>query len=122
MKECEWKAVLVDTEKENVVKKALRFFPCKGFDGRVFNDEGGSFRCDICGADIRKSETKQPSHSEIWSKCWKNGDVWIRVTAYENGLYWIFDKDGDDDKNEFTSVGREWFIGVESRDIPPEGE
>ncbi len=67
----------------------------------------------------RKPEPKQPSHSEIWNKCWKNGDMWVRVISYENGVYWIFDKSSDDDTNEFTSVSKDWFIGVESADIPP---
>ena len=113
MNKCEW--------------KDGKFEGCDNFNGELEKDVGPTsdsvtFRCLHCHTAIQKPEPKQPSHSEIWSKCWKNGDLWVRVTAYENGLYWIFDKDGDDDTNEFTSVGREWFIGVESRDIPPEGE
>ena len=79
--------------------------------------ESDSKKCTFCGKD---PHVRIPTHREIMTKWWLNGGMWVQVASYEDGVYWIFDKISDDDSNEFTGVKKEWFISLESADIPPE--
>lgn len=70
---------------------------------------------------IGESENATPTHEEIMTKWWKdkNGN-WVKVVAYcpTSKAYGIASTDFDYQEGGFTL--KDWFIGRESTDIPPE--
>ena len=67
----------------------------------------------------RQQEKKVPSHEEIIKKWWKTdkNDCWVKPVQYFDGFYGF--------ANTVYPIPvknqcKEWFIGRESADIPPE--
>lgn len=65
----------------------------------------------------RRKQKPAPSHKEIMTKWWELGGLWMRVITYEPREpkpYKLY---------SFNSyVDKEFFIGLESADIPPEAD
>ena len=102
-------------------------------------EDGGWCGCGWCSALIflnlwkgtvtrkfrsREPEPKQPTHEEIWNKAWyeKYTRVWCRVIGYRNGRYALYNHKHMQCENYKPIIERpkDWFIGRESADIPPE--
>lgn len=80
---------------------------------------------------FRKRKPKAPSHEEIMTKWWYNDISWIKVFDYDtegddNNRYGLLSAEPkyceDSDAKYRSWVPKEWFIGRESADIPPEAE
>lgn len=62
----------------------------------------------------RKVQPKAPTHEEIMTKWWKDKLIWDRVMSYD------LNRCNDYYELSHDYVDKEWFIGRESADIPPE--
>lgn len=82
-----------------------------------------------CEIKYRRKEPKEQTHEEIMNKWWMILDnVWQKVDTINNRTgetEYVFNGDcfdvGMNDYNR-SIVNKEWFIGRESADIPPESE
>ena len=62
----------------------------------------------------RKPEPKAPTHEEIMTKWWKDGDRWIKIVTY-NPIGNVYSPARG---NSYSTNCH--FIGLESAEIPPE--
>lgn len=67
--------------------------------------------------EYRKKEKPAPTHEEIMTKWWNLGNFWMRVVSYEPHEQHPYKL------SEYRDyVKKDFFINLESADIPPEGK
>ena len=77
---------------------------------------------------LEVSERRQPTHKEIMTKWWKANDgEWIKCIKYipnkEDPIYSIYGfitLEDNPTKEPIFETCKDWFVGRESADIPPE--
>lgn len=107
MKKCEWKGIKTEGQSTE-----WKFYPCDNFE--PIATDGNNVECGICNVDISKPELEPPTHEEILTKWWRNGNKseWFKIVRYSKGKYYPLQNGGFLRKID--------FIGIESADIPPE--
>lgn len=73
--------------------------------------------------EYREFQPKAPTHKEIMTKWWKDGCHFIKPESYTNGDYIMVFWNSANQKDyepSYRRVSKDWFIGKQSFDIPPE--